>query len=109
MQHTPLEKLDKKLFVKGSCASEPNGGAVNSKEVVNSKEIALMETKMNKLCDLLDEVSFGAVIQFLFHPLDQYRIEILFFGYLPAFLYVLIMCIWILAACALNNSYFFLW
>jgi hypothetical protein len=33
----------------------------------------------------------------------------LFFGYLPAFLYVLIMCIWILAACALNNSYFFVW
>ncbi|KAI5561850.1 hypothetical protein BDE02_15G014700 [Populus trichocarpa] len=54
-KHTPLEKLDKKHFVKGSCASEPNGGAVNSKEVVNSKEIALMETKMNKLCDLLDE------------------------------------------------------
>ncbi|KAJ6868127.1 splicing factor SF3a60 [Populus alba x Populus x berolinensis] len=54
-KHTPLEKLDKKHFVKGSCASESNGGAVNSKEVVNSKEIALMETKMNKLCDLLDE------------------------------------------------------
>jgi splicing factor 3A subunit 3 len=33
---------------------------VNSKEVVNSKEIALMETKMNKLCDLLDEVSLLA-------------------------------------------------
>jgi nicotinamide riboside transporter PnuC len=31
----------------------------------------------------------------------------LFFGYLPAFLYVLIMCIWILAACALNHLYFF--
>ncbi|KAI9384111.1 hypothetical protein POPTR_012G012800v4 [Populus trichocarpa] len=52
---TPLEKLDKKHFVKGSRGSEPNGGAATSKEVDNSKEIALMEAKINKLCDLLDE------------------------------------------------------
>ncbi|KAJ6881488.1 splicing factor SF3a60 [Populus alba x Populus x berolinensis] len=52
---TPLEKLDKKHFVKGSHGSEPNGGAATSKEVDNSKEIALMEAKINKLCDLLDE------------------------------------------------------
>ncbi|KAG6752707.1 hypothetical protein POTOM_042743 [Populus tomentosa] len=52
---TPLEKLDKKHFVKGSRGSEQNGGAATSKEVDNSKEIALMEAKINKLCDLLDE------------------------------------------------------
>ncbi|KAB5534491.1 hypothetical protein DKX38_017577 [Salix brachista] len=34
----------------------PNGGAATSKEVDNSKEIALMKAKMNKLCDLLDEI-----------------------------------------------------
>jgi hypothetical protein len=60
VQDTPLEKLDKKHFAKGSRGSEPNGGAATSKEVDNSKEIALMEAKINKLCDLLDEVSCGA-------------------------------------------------
>ncbi|KAG5233734.1 splicing factor [Salix suchowensis] len=53
---TPFEKLDKKHFVKGSCGSVPNGGAATSKEVDNSKEIALMEAKINKLCNLLDEI-----------------------------------------------------
>ncbi|KAJ6359382.1 hypothetical protein OIU76_001002 [Salix suchowensis] len=53
---TPFEKLDKKHFVKGSRGSVPNGGAATSKEVDNSKEIALMEAKINKLCNLLDEI-----------------------------------------------------
>ncbi|KAB5531636.1 hypothetical protein DKX38_018306 [Salix brachista] len=54
---TSFEKLDKKHFVKGSRGSVPNGGAATSKEVDNSKEIALMEAKINKLCDLLDEIN----------------------------------------------------
>ncbi|KAJ6376079.1 hypothetical protein OIU77_000950 [Salix suchowensis] len=53
---TPFEKLDKKHFVKGSRGLVPNGGAATSKEVDNSKEIALMKAKINKLCDLLDEI-----------------------------------------------------
>ncbi|KAG8653026.1 hypothetical protein MANES_06G159600v8 [Manihot esculenta] len=52
---TSLEKLDKKHFAKGSRGSEQNGGAPAIKEVENSKEIALMEAKMKKLCDLLSE------------------------------------------------------
>ncbi|KAJ9164296.1 hypothetical protein P3X46_023892 [Hevea brasiliensis] len=52
---TPLEKLDKKHFAKRSHGSEQNGGAPALKEVDNSKEIALMEAKMKKLCDLLSE------------------------------------------------------
>ncbi|KAF4385108.1 hypothetical protein F8388_014241 [Cannabis sativa] len=48
---TPLEKLDKKHFAKGSRGQEQNGvSAVNS-----FKEIALMEAKINKLCELLEE------------------------------------------------------
>ncbi|XP_050223582.1 splicing factor SF3a60 homolog [Mercurialis annua] len=52
---TPLEKLDKKHFVKGSRGTEQNGGAASLREVYNSKEIALLEVKIRKLCDLLDE------------------------------------------------------
>lgn len=58
VQDTSLEKLDKKHFAKGSRGSEQNGGAPAIKEVENSKEIALMEAKMKKLCDLLSEVSY---------------------------------------------------
>lgn len=57
MQHTPLEKLDKKHFAKGARGVEKNGVAAVSQEDGNSKEIALMEAKMTKLCDLLEEVS----------------------------------------------------
>lgn len=56
LQHTPLEKLDRKHFAKGPRGSEKNGAtAVPLDE--NSKEIALIEAKMKKLCDLLLEVS----------------------------------------------------
>lgn len=60
MQHTPLEKLDKKHFTKGARGSEKNGVAAAPQEgnlkQENLKEVALMEAKMNRLCDLLDEV-----------------------------------------------------
>ncbi|TXG71221.1 hypothetical protein EZV62_006156 [Acer yangbiense] len=49
-KNTPLEKLDKKHFARGSRGAKQNVVAAN-----NSKEIALMEAKMKKLCDLLDE------------------------------------------------------
>ncbi|XP_021909291.1 splicing factor SF3a60 homolog [Carica papaya] len=54
-QDTPLEKLDKKHFTKSSWGLEHNGLAAPPQEVNNSKDIALMEAKMRKLCDLLDE------------------------------------------------------
>lgn len=57
MQHTPLEKLDKKHFAKGSRGSEQNGVAAAPQVVSNLKEIALMEAKIIKLCDSLEEVS----------------------------------------------------
>lgn len=57
MQHTPLEKLDRKHFAKGLRGSEKNGATAVPQQNENSKEIALMEAKMKKLCDLLQEVS----------------------------------------------------
>lgn len=57
MQHTPLDKLDKKHFAKGIRGKEQNGVAPAPQEVGNLKDIALMEAKMKKLCDLLSEVS----------------------------------------------------
>ncbi|XP_031260104.1 splicing factor SF3a60 homolog isoform X1 [Pistacia vera] len=54
-KHTPLEKLDKKHFAKGSRGPEKNGVAAPPQEVGNLKDIALMEAKMQKLCDLLEE------------------------------------------------------
>ena len=62
MQNTPLEKLDKKHFAKGSRVFQQNGTAAALQQDENSKEIALMEAKMQKLCDLLDEV------RPVFHP-----------------------------------------
>ena len=56
MQDTPLEKLDKKHFAKGSGGPDQNGVAA-APQVTNLKEIALMEAKINKLCELLEEVS----------------------------------------------------
>ncbi|KAJ7959329.1 Splicing factor 3A subunit 3 [Quillaja saponaria] len=54
-KHTPLEKLDKKHFAKGSRRSEQNGVAAVPQQSDNSKEIALMEAKVQKLCDELEE------------------------------------------------------
>ncbi|KAJ3670905.1 hypothetical protein LUZ60_008331 [Juncus effusus] len=52
LKHTPLEKLDKKHFAKGAKNSEQNG----SEQSGFLKEIALLEVKMQKLCELLKEV-----------------------------------------------------
>ncbi|XP_059629057.1 splicing factor SF3a60 homolog [Cornus florida] len=54
-KHTPLEQLDRKHFAKGLHRSEQNGIAAAPRQADNSKEIALMEAKMEKLCDLLHE------------------------------------------------------
>lgn len=62
MQHTPLEKLDKKHFAKGARASQQNQAAAVPEQDDNVKEIALLETKLKKLCDLLDEVSLCSVV-----------------------------------------------
>lgn len=52
----PLEKLDKKHFAKGSRGSERNGVGAAPEAGSNLKEIALMEAKIIKLCDSLEEV-----------------------------------------------------
>ncbi|KAG8097958.1 hypothetical protein GUJ93_ZPchr0013g37249 [Zizania palustris] len=54
LKHTPLEQLDRKHFVKGSHSSVSDNGN-NIKDNLK-KEIALMEVKMRRLCELLDEV-----------------------------------------------------
>ncbi|KAL9163150.1 hypothetical protein ABFS82_06G022300 [Erythranthe guttata] len=52
---TPLESLDRKHFVKGFRGPEQNGGVAALQSSEDAKAIALMEAKMNKLCDLLSE------------------------------------------------------
>nr|XP_011469280.1 PREDICTED: splicing factor 3A subunit 3-like isoform X2 [Fragaria vesca subsp. vesca] len=52
---TPLEKLDKKHFAKGSRGSAQNGAAVAPQQVGMLKEIAFLEAKLKKLSDLLSE------------------------------------------------------
>lgn len=54
-KHTPLEQLDQKHFAKGSRRSEQNGTPAAPKEADNSKEIALLEAKLRKICELLYE------------------------------------------------------
>ncbi|KAK4734688.1 hypothetical protein R3W88_008949 [Solanum pinnatisectum] len=49
-----LEKLDRKHFAKGSRKPEQNG-VVATPQVGDVKEIALLEAKIRRLCDLLDE------------------------------------------------------
>jgi len=80
MQHTPLEKLERKHFAKGTRSVEKNRVAAVPQEDENSKEIALMEAKMEKLCDLLEEVSLFCLFSFsllslslLFSILDMYN------------------------------------
>jgi splicing factor 3A subunit 3 len=57
LKHTPLEELDRKHFAKGSRGSISNGtsNGNNFKDDLK-KEIALIEVKMRRLCELLDEV-----------------------------------------------------
>ncbi|KAM7268350.1 hypothetical protein ACFE04_010516 [Oxalis oulophora] len=55
-KNTPLEKLDKKHFAKGPRGVEQNGAvAASPQETNHSKDIALMEAKVKRLCDLLEE------------------------------------------------------
>ncbi|KAK9292592.1 hypothetical protein L1049_020566 [Liquidambar formosana] len=54
-KNTPLEQLDRKHFAKGQRRSEQNGVVAAPQEVENWKEIALLEAKIKKLCELLDE------------------------------------------------------
>ncbi|CBI23142.3 hypothetical protein VitviT2T_025424 [Vitis vinifera] len=54
-KHTPLEQLDQKHFAKGSRRSEQNGTPAAPKEADSSKEIALLEAKLRKICELLYE------------------------------------------------------
>lgn len=56
LQDTPLEKLDKKHFAKGSRGSAQNGAAVAPQQAGMLKEIAFLEAKLKKLSDLLNEV-----------------------------------------------------
>ncbi|WOL20473.1 splicing factor [Canna indica] len=50
---TPLEQLDRKHFAKSTRKTEQNGSA----EQMNSKkEVALMEAKLQRICELLKEV-----------------------------------------------------
>jgi len=55
LQNTPLEKLDRKHFAKPSRGSEQNGNVPTQKEE-DIKDLALMEAKMKRLCELLNEV-----------------------------------------------------
>ncbi|KHG05921.1 Sf3a3 [Gossypium arboreum] len=54
-KHTPLEKLDKKHFAKGSHGPQQNGSTAVSQDINSLKQIALVEAKMKKLCDLLSK------------------------------------------------------
>ncbi|GLU18354.1 hypothetical protein SLE2022_346600 [Rubroshorea leprosula] len=54
-KHIPLEKLDKKHFAKGTRGSGQNGAVVAGQDFDSLKDIALMEAKMKKICDLLSE------------------------------------------------------
>uniref|UniRef100_A0A1D1XTF9 Splicing factor 3A subunit 3 n=1 Tax=Anthurium amnicola TaxID=1678845 RepID=A0A1D1XTF9_9ARAE len=54
-KHTPLEKLDRKHFAKNSHVSEQNGAAPTPQPNGPVKEIALLENKMQKMCELLQE------------------------------------------------------
>eukprot|EP00262_Sarcandra_glabra_P007922 TRINITY_DN21036_c0_g1_i1.p1 TRINITY_DN21036_c0_g1~~TRINITY_DN21036_c0_g1_i1.p1 ORF type:complete len:510 (-),score=99.28 TRINITY_DN21036_c0_g1_i1:274-1803(-) len=54
-KHTPLDQLDRKHFAKGSRGLERNGAAAVSEQSNAMKEIALMEVKTQRLCELLDE------------------------------------------------------
>lgn len=54
-KNTPLQLLDKKHFGKLSRQLFQNGAAAASLNNENLKQVALMEAKIEKLCDLLDE------------------------------------------------------
>ncbi|XP_066345213.1 splicing factor SF3a60 homolog [Miscanthus floridulus] len=57
LKHTPLEQLDRKHFAKVPCTKDGSNTTSNGSNVKDDmkKEIALMEVKMRRLCELLDE------------------------------------------------------
>lgn len=55
-KHTPIEKLDKKHFARAPQGSEQNVVGPARQGGENAKDIALMEAKIKKLCDLLHEI-----------------------------------------------------
>lgn len=56
-KNTPLEKLDRKHFAKGSRGSDQNSnGDLSFQKQDDIKEVALVEAKMRKLCELLEEI-----------------------------------------------------
>ena len=59
LQDKPLEELDRKNFAKAFHQSDLNGILSTPLSGKDAKEIALMEAKLSKLCDLLDEVCFN--------------------------------------------------
>ncbi|XP_077229123.1 splicing factor-like protein [Tasmannia lanceolata] len=54
-KNTPLDQLDKKHFAKGSRGLEESNAAAVSQQIDAGKEIALMEVKIQRLCELLNE------------------------------------------------------
>ncbi|VFQ97190.1 unnamed protein product [Cuscuta campestris] len=54
-KHTPLEKLDKNHFAKGTQGSRQNGGIALPHVNRDAKDVAFMEAKLRKLCDLMEE------------------------------------------------------
>ncbi|XXG89988.1 hypothetical protein AAC387_Pa12g1862 [Persea americana] len=54
-KYTPLELLDRKHFAKVPRDSEQNNASSVSQQNNSTKEIALMEVKMQRLCELLNE------------------------------------------------------
>lgn len=54
-KYTPLELLDRKHFSKVPRDSEQNNASSVSQQNNSTKEIALMEVKMQRLCELLNE------------------------------------------------------
>lgn len=54
-KHTPLEKLDKKHFAKGTRSAGQNGSIATGQDFESLKDVAFMETKVKKLCDLLSK------------------------------------------------------
>ncbi|KAK9665278.1 hypothetical protein RND81_14G102100 [Saponaria officinalis] len=55
-KNTPLEKLDKKHFAKSSRGLDQNGDVNGpSRKQEDGKELALVEAKLRKLCELLQE------------------------------------------------------
>ncbi|KAJ6832668.1 splicing factor SF3a60-like protein [Iris pallida] len=55
LKSTPLDQLDKKHFAKGSRSSQQNGRTGDSQQLNNKMEVALLEAKMQRMCELLGE------------------------------------------------------